>query len=79
VKIVHRHPAAPAAAVLDVMLPAPEAISMFDARVDASRRRSLITRRQRHARVRSAGRLMGWIAGVVVLLLLVLAAAVGLR
>jgi hypothetical protein len=65
--------------MIEGILHAPEAISVVDGRGDGNRRLSLLRRRQRHAHVRSAGRLLGWIAGVAVLLLLVLAAAVGLR
>jgi hypothetical protein len=36
-------------------------------------------RRQRNAHVRSAGRVIGWAAGMGAVLLLVLAAAIGLR
>jgi len=81
VKIIQgRRPVAPTATVHDIMSPSGAgAVAIFDTRVDVKGRLRLISRRRRQAHARSAGHAIGWVAGVLVLLLLVLAAAVGLR
>jgi hypothetical protein len=80
VKTIHGPPLAPTASVHDVVFQGgAAAISIFDTRADAKRRFRLVSRRRREAHVRSAGHVIGWIAGVTVLLLLALAGVVGLR
>jgi hypothetical protein len=80
VKIVHRPPVAPAAVLLDVLTAHEQAaVSIPDFGAGVRARLSLIGRRRRHARMRDAGRAVGWVAAALVLLTLILAAAVGLR
>ena len=52
---------------------------MLDARADFTRRVSLITRRRQYRRLRRAGGIFGWTAGIFVMLALVISAAAGLR
>ena len=51
----------------------------IDARADFLRRQRAIHERRRNVRVRGAGRLLGWSAGVAALLALLASAMVGLR
>lgn len=59
--------------------PPPAVMAIFEPRTNLKGRLSLIGRRRQYVRLRRAGRLTGWVAVVMVLLALVVAAAAGLR
>lgn len=66
-------------AVAGLMARDSEGVTILDTRADFTRRLNLISRRRYRARVRRAGGIVGWAAGLVVLLGLVVSAAAGLR